>query len=350
MKTTKVEHSKQLIMDIVESKEYRNHEIDIYLDECPDIDDPRTWDNTAVFAIDYRGYNFGDRHDVSNTIEEYFWKYVKPKDIIELFKKDLHAVKRVDEDGDWYYDFEMEDENHEIHHESVSFWASWDEYSEDVARELVNLYFTDKTKLKMLEDTNKVAFLPISLYDHSGITMWLGSKEGHVDARWDCSSVGYAFIEYDEKRFGKSKDWKQEAYDIMSSEMKVYNDYVSGEIYGWEIKDEDGNRIDSCGGYFGSDSFDSMFEEAKAKVDANIKAAAEERKKNIQMVYGNLTKMHHTYYVLGSLYRVGQNMFDQPILERAKIVDGVVTPFVEPHTLDLSDDEWSELASKIKIA
>ena len=43
-----------------DTKEYKNHTIDIAIDENPDS--PRTWSNTCVFHIIHKKYAFGDKN------------------------------------------------------------------------------------------------------------------------------------------------------------------------------------------------------------------------------------------------------------------------------------------------
>jgi hypothetical protein len=35
--------------------------------------------------------------------------------------------------------------------------------------------------------------------------------------------------------------------------MRVFDQYLRGEVYRFTVKDEDGNIIDSCGGYYGDE-------------------------------------------------------------------------------------------------
>ena len=55
--------------------------------------------------------------------------------------------------------------------------------------------------------------------------------------------------------------------------MKLYDDYVTGEVYDWEIRDENDVWVDGCGGYYGSDNFDDMISEADGIVDKIIDMA-----------------------------------------------------------------------------
>lgn len=103
--------------------------------------------------------------------------------------------------------------------------------------------------------------LPLYLYDHSGITM----KTTPFSCPWDSGQVGIIYTtleairrEFDVKRVTKKLRQKCEA--ILVSEVATYDAYISGDVYAIVEKDEDGEVVDSCGGYYG---FDVAKEEAK---------------------------------------------------------------------------------------
>ena len=39
----------------------------------------------------------------------------------------------------------------------------------------------------------------------------------------------------------------------MEGEVETFNQYLNNDVYGFTIEDEDGNVIDSCGGFYGDD-------------------------------------------------------------------------------------------------
>lgn len=94
---------------------------------------------------------------------------------------------------------------------------------------------------------NKWEVVPLFLYDHSGITM----NTKPFSCRWDSGQVGYAYVtpEQGRKEFGRK--WRQKARECMEGEVKLFDAYISGEVYGYVIENEQGEHIDSCFGYFG---------------------------------------------------------------------------------------------------
>lgn len=108
-------------------------------------------------------------------------------------------------------------------------------------------YVTEKTHL----------ILPLFLYDHSGITM---NTTGFT-CRWDSGQVGYYHVskekirqEYSCKRI--SKKTLEKVRQCLISEVKTYDQYLTGEVYGYVIKDktDEENETESCWGFYGYES------------------------------------------------------------------------------------------------
>lgn len=102
------------------------------------------------------------------------------------------------------------------------------------------------------------AHSPLYLYDHSGITM----STTPFSCPWDSGQVGEILIFKDDikeafgvKRIGKKKKalLEEKAKLHIESDVKNYDNYICGEVYGVQILDEDGNVEDSFYGFYGDD-------------------------------------------------------------------------------------------------
>ncbi len=103
--------------------------------------------------------------------------------------------------------------------------------------------------------------LPLFLYDHSGITM----NTTGFHCPWDSGQVGYICIRRDaiNVEFGEIDDEAIEA--MLRQEVEVYDSYISGEVYGFEIEyDSDTMEDDACWGFYG---YDYCKSEAEEEVD-----------------------------------------------------------------------------------
>ncbi len=162
-------------MELCEKEEYRDCTINVYYDETPE--DPRTWNNVSTFVCEHRRYNLGDEQDIEGRIDSLFSDYVPAKAIIDYFVKtrDAHLVPGEENDYcDQYYEYKETICGEEYtRHIDADTSDSDDSIASDMADQLDMC-----EKMLLLENTGKVVTLPISMYEHSGISLWLGSKWG----------------------------------------------------------------------------------------------------------------------------------------------------------------------------
>jgi hypothetical protein len=97
-------------------------------------------------------------------------------------------------------------------------------------------------------------FLPLYLYDHSGITM----NTGGFSCPWDSGQVGYIYAtpEMIRENWGVkhiTKKIREKAIALLEAEVKTYDDFLTGNVWGYECIDESGDVVDSCWGFYGSD-------------------------------------------------------------------------------------------------
>lgn len=104
---------------------------------------------------------------------------------------------------------------------------------------------------EFLKDNDKnIVYLPIYIYDHGNITI----KSSPFSCTWDSGKIGYIYAYKDKLIESGFKDEKA-MMDYLESEIKVYDDYVQGNCYGYSIYDQDNELLDSCGGYLGAFSY-----------------------------------------------------------------------------------------------
>lgn len=95
-------------------------------------------------------------------------------------------------------------------------------------------------------------WLPLYLYDHSGLTM----KTSPFSCRWDSGQVGIIYMSKADarKEWGWPKLNKQRTEKVtrvLQSEVESYDDYLTGNVYGYVLEDPEGKAVDSCWGYYG---------------------------------------------------------------------------------------------------
>ncbi len=142
----------------------------------------------------------------------------------------------------------------------------------------------DDLENTLRSNENVVSLEPLYLYDHSGISISTSRQ-----CTWDSSMVGFIYVTKDElvannfKWSGKDKvpldnpyiddngevtdEGFEAAKSWIDSELKTYDQYLTGDVYRYVIRDEDDECIDSCSGYFGDDSIEEIKKEFYSLID-----------------------------------------------------------------------------------
>lgn len=132
-----------------------------------------------------------------------------------------------------------------IRHED---YAGWDEM-EDAIR----------------KDLGAEIILPLYMYDHGGITI----STSPFSCPWDSGRIGFIYVTREKllKEYGNvrlTKDIIAKATKVLEGEVEVYDQFVQGDVYGYTIKDSEGEDGDSCWGYYGIEAAEEAAKEAIA--------------------------------------------------------------------------------------
>jgi hypothetical protein len=128
-------------------------------------------------------------------------------------------------------------------------------------------------EIQQLIDDGGIIWLPVYAYIHSGIAL----NTGGFSDPWDSGQCGIIYITREDAK----KEWKgfEEQYsedrvrEVLSGEVEVYSQYVSGQVYGFVVETEDGEVVTSCFGFFGDEGIETATTEAKAHVDWEVAEA-----------------------------------------------------------------------------
>lgn len=121
--------------------------------------------------------------------------------------------------------------------------------------------------------------LPLRLLDHSGISMSVGSGAHPCDpGGWDSGQVGWIYCTKKKavEEFGKKACTKkviEQAEALLKAEVETYDQFLTGDVWGYVIEDEEGEQLDSCWGMYGADYCEK---EAIEAADGEIQKAARE--------------------------------------------------------------------------
>jgi hypothetical protein len=175
----------------------------VEIHQDPFPDDPRSWDNLGTMVCGHRRYTLGDEH---------------------------------------HYDLEV--------------LCSW-----------------EAVEAAILRDHPGCIILPLYLFDHSGITISTDPERFRAldSAGWDWGQVGLIFVprenvlkEWSAKRLTRTLRERAEA--ILRHEVETYDDYLTGRVGGFVVKDAEGNQLDCCWGMFGG--IDYVRDQARQAAEA----------------------------------------------------------------------------------
>lgn len=192
---------------IIESFEFKGHTINVICDDNP-LNPREEFDNLANMVCFHSKYNIGDGHDYSNP-ETFF------ADITDL---------------DTYENTEEEIQN----------------------------------RFSEMEANGDIYILPVYLYDHSGTTI----STTPFSCPWDSGQVGFIYVTREtlEKEMLADKT-PEEIHSYLKNEVVEYNNYMTGDVYGFEIEETG----DSCFGFSGNDHVSSgLLEQAQDSIESSL--------------------------------------------------------------------------------
>jgi len=123
----------------------------------------------------------------------------------------------------------------------------------------------EELKERLEEDYNIIIIKPLYIYDHSGITI----STSPFECNWDSGQIGWVFISKEQADYlGTPIDDIDRLDSWLESEINIYDQYLSGDVYGFTLFEEievkkiypDGREVieiedevlDSCWGYYGT--------------------------------------------------------------------------------------------------
>lgn len=242
-------------------------------------DDPRSDDgNISTMACWHPRHNLGD--DIDKMQPDEFWKDLVRKNVPEsdiseaaiAGKLSNVSVKMV-KGNPGLYDIHLKDWGKDfngLQKGSIAYYVL-DELSTADCQALLHPY---------------AEWLPLWLYEHSGITMSCGKCVHPYSDKWDSGQIGIIIVLKNKivSEFGldpnKDEDWRSRAVKMMEDEVRTYDQYLTDDVYWFNVhkfiddgtKDGHWEDIESCSGFYGDDLMENGMLES---VGYNLKAAIE---------------------------------------------------------------------------
>jgi hypothetical protein len=177
---------------------------------------------------------------------------------IETIKYQGYTIK-IYQDEDYDNDFLKEDDGVFLVHYHRDFWVTKDEII--TKEDCINYVQGEK-----IEQLKQYYFFGVKAYIHSGVSLALiESGKIYPDERWDVSRCGFVLVSK------KEAPTRKQAYKLANGLIAEYNSILNGEIYGYVIKDNKRNNLESCWGFVGD--IDYCITEAKSIVESLRKNA-----------------------------------------------------------------------------
>lgn len=109
----------------------------------------------------------------------------------------------------------------------------------------------EEMKKELIKEYDPCLILPVFMYDHSGLSL----NTGGFSCQWDSGQIGFILAtkkqvmeEWKVKRI--SKKLKSLVESNLKGEVETYSNYLNGDVYGFEITDENDEFLDSCYGFY----------------------------------------------------------------------------------------------------
>jgi hypothetical protein len=129
-----------------------------------------------------------------------------------------------------------------------------------------------------------VISLPLLVYEHGGSTM----RTTSFSCRWDSGQAGFIVVTKERVKAEMARPTKllkdgvnhklvpikvitkkdlERVYALLRAEVEEYDNYLTGNVFGYVIEDKNGKQLDSVWGFFG-DYNDGALKEAQSYVDS----------------------------------------------------------------------------------
>lgn len=129
----------------------------------------------------------------------------------------------------------------------------------------------DDLERQLIKDFRPVTIHVVRMYDHSGIGISLSAGNYPYNCPWDSMWIGFVLVSREDalREFSSKIVTKKIAAlceKALEAEVATYHSYISGDIYGYVIEDENGDEVESCWGYIGD--YDYCISEAKSVAES----------------------------------------------------------------------------------
>jgi len=209
----------------------------VRLEQDQDASSPREDDNVGMMTCFHRRYTLGDEHSHESNSAFLFSlaseHYADLEDLLDNRMYSRMVTASYDQP------------------EYKTQRKAWDEARDAFIWKAIDKHYV---------------ILPLGLYDHSGISMYVGSQPSPFDpGGWDSGQVGWIYVSAEKARKEFGRKWRKRAEECLRAEVKVYDDFITGNVWGFVVEGADGECVDSCWGFVGDVEY--AFAEGKSSAE-----------------------------------------------------------------------------------
>jgi len=205
---------------------------------------PRDDDNVGVMFCQHRRYTLGDKNaedpfdEVEGAMVDGRWMSVDGIEyamdmLCETYETLEGRIEAMREDPEYA--------------EGVEDFGPWTLDAIDTAIKALRACLENSETRRFVREDVAIA-IPLSLYDHSGITI----SHGTPTDVWDSGLVGVHYMTREtlDREFAGDET---KARACMDAELLTYDQYLRGNVWGFEVMDRAGRLQDSCWGFYGDE-------------------------------------------------------------------------------------------------
>jgi len=228
--------------DAIHEEEYKGLNIYIVPDDDPQASDPMDWDMLGKQVYWHRRMNLGHCYKETNKMSPEEWLQ---REVIS------NCWKHLEEDTKY------------------NSWADIQErdgYDADIDTYIEN-EMSMEDLMEAFEKYNLV--IPVHAYEHGGITISASGIRAGWDS-FDSGQLGFVYVSHEDikKEFNVKRLTKkvlERAEEILRDEVANYDDYLTGQVYGFVIENQHEEELHSCWGFLGDYKY--CLENAKSQAD-----------------------------------------------------------------------------------
>lgn len=243
-----------------------------------DAESPREWDNLGTMYCEHGVYRLGDDGADDPRVEAFDIGGPEP-----VTEDELTRIAGLLYDAVAGFPYENPEDRESSRLNLALLRNKGEDDYLDTSDKAEDFIMEAESDPEVTIDPDILFYLPLYLYDHSGITM----SHGGFSCPWDSGKVGTHYITREDfiNDFPDidpdSDEAKKKCEKALKSELDMYDAYLRGDIWYFVIEDEDGDLIDSCSGFYGDDSLDSMKAVRSEEYHELLEEAWENRFENI---------------------------------------------------------------------